>query len=353
MIDLTRMDIFSAHFALGQEIGAQARKILSRKLTINKNSLTKAKDLQKTMELKIHEPEVPSEIRSLMTDYLECLRHWSEGAELITCTEDDNSPLELGLLLQDDNTGCQTGFFRNCSGAVDFWHTEEDQDARDFIRVDQPRIIRFSSRAGLEIHSFIYPDLLPGSTFNWRNDGSLQLVDALLLNDDLPGSGLHANLFSWINLNLPAGFPLKVLFSSLKPFFDGYALFSAFIHDGKVVVNRIEFCRDEMVLTSLDDSRGSWLFQVNIFSEKSRQLAKKYERNPFPERIKYLVRIKRTSQILKGITDDDQAQAILRQLLKSKTGGDYAYNNPDVKASVIGKLSSAGLSINTAPGCGV
>lgn len=353
VVDLMQMDIFSAHFALGQVIGVQVRKILERKLKINGKSIIKAKELHKTIESKIHEPGIPSEIRSLIIDYLECLRFWSKGAGLGSCTDDNTSPLELGLLLQDDNTGCQTGFFRNNSGAVDFWHTEEDQDVQDFVRVDQPRIIRFSTRTGSEFHSFIYPDLLPGSTFNWSNDGRLQLVDALLLKDVLPGSGLHANLFAWIYLNLPAGFPLKVIFSSLKPFFDGYALFSAFIHDDKVVVERIEFCRNEMMLTSLDDAGGSWLFQVNIFSEKSTQLARKYERDPFPERLKYLERIKRTSQVLNGINGDEQAQSILRELIRSKVGGDFAYDNPDVKASLIGNLSSTGVNINTAPGCGV
>jgi hypothetical protein len=358
ILDFSHLDLLSAHQALGFEIGPQACRILSHKLDSMpprklKQNLARCRMLHQAILAKSSNVKIPSEIRSLLSEYLACVQLWAEGAKLTSCCDQSATPLELGLMLQDDNTGCQTGFFREKGGSIIFWHTEEDQDSDDLIRVDHPRLMRYQDRNGIVIYSFIYPDLLPGSTFNWRSDGSLQLVDALLLNDDLPYHGINANLFAWLKLHLDPGLPLEKLFSFLNPFFDGYALFSVFSWDGRIIVDRIEFCQDQLKVSSLGQATGSYLFQVNIFSAASQPLARKFERNPFPGRVHFLQRIQRTQKILDDLSADDDPIGRIKAMLRSPEGGEYAYDNDDVKASLLGRVSPDKLKIHAAPGCGV
>ncbi len=358
ILDFSHLDLHSAYQALGIEIGSQACRILSHKLDslpprkLNQN-LARSRMLHQAILAKSSNVKLPGEICSLLSEYLACVQLWAEGANLASCCDQSATPLELGLMLQDDNTSCQTGFFREQGGPVIFWHTEEDQDSEDFRRVDQPRLMRYKDQNGIVIHSFIYPDLLPGSTFNWRSDGSLQLVDALLLKDDLPYHGINANLFAWLMLHLDPGFPLDKLFSLLNPFFDGYALFSVFSKDERIIVDRIEFCQDQLKVSSLGQAAGSYLFQVNIFSAASQTLARKFERNPFPGRVHFLQRIQRTQKILDDLSADDDPMESIKTMLRSPEGGEYAYDNEDVKASLFGRISPDELKIHAAPGCGV
>lgn len=350
ILDFSHLDQVSAYHALGKAVGIQARKILKRKMRKEHDTLARARYLHQSIIAKINDIGIHQKIRFSISDYLACVQSWAEGAKL-------NHPaftsLELGLLLQDDNSGCQTGFFRERSGAVAFWHTEEDIDELHFRRVDQPRLMRYKTANGLVIHSFIYPDLLPGSTFNWRSDGHVQLVDALLLKDDLPKIGLPANLFAWLNLHVYPEISLDHLFSALQPFFDGYALFSAGVINDVVDVKRIEFCQDDKLLVELGQNPGNSLIQVNIFSNENQPMAKKYERHPFRDRTHYEQRIQRAQQILQGILRTDDAQAVVGRMLFSKEGGQYAFNNKDVKAFLYGRISTGGLNIYAAPGCGV
>jgi hypothetical protein len=103
----------------------------------------------------------------------------------------------------------------------------------------------------------------------------------------------------------------------------------------------------------LGQAAGCGLFQVNIFSERSRSLARKFERNPFPGRVHFLQRIQRTQTILDDLSADDDPIGSIKAMLRSPEGGEYAYDNDDVKASLLGEISPGELKIHAAPGCGV
>ena len=194
ILDYRRLDIVDAHEKLGEEVSAQATKILEDKIlslgSIGLNKEAKfAQQILENLEAKSKSPEISISIQNALKMYLSCISSWARGAGFEKYIVEKGlgnlvSPQMLAIFLQNDNTGCQTGVFRREGGSIVIWHTEEDERAPLSERFDKLRLAIFHSDLNssfVDIFSFIYPDLLPGAAFNWRSDGYFQSVDSIYL----------------------------------------------------------------------------------------------------------------------------------------------------------------------------
>jgi hypothetical protein len=195
----------------------------------------------------------------------------------------------------------------------------------------------------VEIHAFIYPDLLPGSAFAWRSDGYAQAVDSLHTRPfQSPIGGLLANSLCWLSLRLGAAMDLGELLSTLQPFYTGYAINALFRKDRRVEAHQYEFAGRYLTHQELGDQPGSYLFQANIFSDPRSDAARAMECLTIEKWRNYRRRLYRTRRFLKEKQKGhppDGDMAFLHKMIRSCAGGDWAYANRDVKAHFLQRLS--------------
>jgi hypothetical protein len=356
LLDFSGIDLVEAHRRLGILIGSQVHQIiLSRMKACNAFETV---EFQKTAAKRLawienirKSDSTPVIIREALEQYLACLESWSEGADFVSLNLPEVTPLELAVFLQDDHHGCQSGVYRQPGGSILFWHTEEDVDEPECVRVDQPRIIRFATASnGPDVYSFIYPDLLPGPNFNWRSDGFVQFADSLFFNGKGLTDGIAANLVTWVTLMIGHEMQTKDIINSIFPVIDGYALFTAAPNHSNVNCSRIEFTASEMFVSMLGNQPGTQLLQTNAFSDEAWVMAANYERDPFLTRYQYENRVQRTQSYMEQIPASQIDLEQIRKMLSSKSGGRWAFANQDVKAHLYGRLSSDSLEIHSHPG---
>jgi hypothetical protein len=258
------------------------------------------------------------------------------------------TPLDLALFLQDDNAGCQTGALRLGDGSAIFWHTEENLEETPHEHFDQLRVATFriaTSTNTVDSHSFIYPYLLPGSSFSWRSDGYFQVTDSLYIKPVIQNNALFANIACWITQRIGMSMPSQEVIAALFPFSDGYAHWSFTRRNGLPVVSKIEFAGDQMISCELGKQPGDSLFQVNIVSQVDSPIATHFEHIRPASRRRYAKRFARSSSLIKRIKTAQEPLKAVQEMLTSRDGGSYAYANTDVKAYVFGRLSPSGLAL--------
>jgi hypothetical protein len=401
LVDYSEFGFVEAHRALGKEVRAQVWKILADKLDnldIDplRDRFRQACSCLELLKSRSHQSGLDLAILRAITEYLDCLQAWAQGAELagfrhprLEQVLDGRGPteVELALFLQHDNVGCQTGIYRCQDGSVIFWHSEEDVGAPG-ERFDKLRIAKFSRIPGndqIEMRAFIYPNLLPGPAFAWRNDGYVQAVDTLILLSmpEFEHAAL-VNVVSWLALRLGEQVELEKIIRALSPFWDGYALNNACVRDHRVNGNNYEFARDQIILSRLGNEADGFLFQVNFFCNRRNLTLKKIEALP-QNRKRYLtIRTNRTHHKLRNKKDRiysghklERAQAVeafdyyfdhrdlqmdaLRSdeleffydLLTSRAGSDTAYANLDVRAWFLAHISLQEMHIRVGPGAAI
>jgi hypothetical protein len=354
-LDFTYYDLAHAHRELGKQVREQVWRILDRRIAdIKPERLTikinQAKECWNSLQDRAKHQRVAEILRVAICDYIICLEAWADGLDLIkyshpalkNLTSFGNllTPPELALLLQDDNVGCQTGMYRYTSGGVQLWHTEEDVDRRSGSRFDCLRVASFrvgSGKGGERFHTFIYPDLMPGPAFSWRDDGYVQAVDTLLINNPQPISdGMFANIVCWLAVRVGLSVNTDDMLELLHPFIDGYAMNMIWLDNQTVRAARYEFAGNQVIKSSLDDEPGSFLFQVNYFSDRTDATLRAMEAlSPRSERV-MSERIDRTAQALQNpdafANDAGFQMRYFYRLLTSREGREWAYANKDVKA---------------------
>jgi hypothetical protein len=362
-LDLTRYDLQTAHRLLGEHARPQVQKILSQKLdrldAVKCGVLMQqARSCAETLASKLEDKRFDSRLLGAVQEYLDCLNAWAGGVGLADFNHPALTiykpirPLDLALFLQHDNTGCQTGMYRQEDESVILWHTEEDVEFELGSGFDQLRLAAFTVEDGndpITIHAFIYPDLLPGPAFSWRSDGYAQAVDTLhtrLFPDQ--EAGMLANIATWLTLRLgPDCDPGKVI-KDMCPYYDGYALNSACIRGGEIRAEKYEFVADHIFPDVLDMQPGSYLFQANIFSQKEHPWVKELEDIHPADRMRYERRVERTHKALQNKDHQGNETGDMRfffDLLTSRTGNRWAYANSDVKAYFILRQSTQGAEI--------
>ncbi len=361
-LDFSHLDLVTAHRCLGEAVGGQTRQILGRKLA----RLDEKKYAEKirfsrrchaAMVDRLSSGVLARPLQTALDEYLACLIAWSEGAQLalaapghpagLTVDGRPVSALDLALLLQDENQGCQTGVYRDRDGSVFLWHTEEDVEPEPGHRFDRLRVVSFGVGGAGPVHAFIYPDLLPGPAFCWGT-GFIQAVDSLPVK--ARPDGLLANTASWLTMRLAGTVEPQTVFAALAPFADGYALTMAWTQGTSPGAVAVEFAGRHVETRRLSDRAGDYLFQVNIFSNPGSPIALAHELARPETRQNMEGRLARTARALNRIHLAPAAFDGLRYLLACRLGGDYAYANDDVKATVIGRVSAGGVEIRLAEG---
>ncbi|MEW5868359.1 MAG: hypothetical protein AB1894_03730 [Chloroflexota bacterium] len=369
-LDFTNENFVSAHGRLGAQVRQQVHKILRGRLdrlsaADFEGKVRQGRACHAILRKQAANTRLAAALRQALDEYLACLEVWSQGAQIVAfehphlagCQVDGQpvGELDLALLLQHDSSGCQTGMYRQADGSVTLWHSEEDNSPPG-ERFDQLRIATFGLPQGghnVRLSAFIYPDLLPGSAFAWRSDGYAQAVDTLLLKSQPAlNSGTLANVASWVALRLGDQVGALEVLQALLPYWDGYALNVVTSGEGVVRASKYEFAADRLLQGHLDEQPGSYLFQVNIFSQRQDASLLALENLPQDERCSYEQRMARTQQALqRGQADGkDGSLGFFFNLLASRSGGEWAYANPDVKAYFVDRVSPDEMEIWLGPG---
>jgi hypothetical protein len=361
-------DIVTAHRRLGEEVRWQVHRILSKKLDkLTYEQLVEQIGLIRRCKSALAEksisPRIDGRIRSALTEYLTCLSAWSDGVQLssfqhqrlrgLVVENEPVSPEDLVLLLQNDNSGCQTGVYREQDGSVVLWHTEEDVEEEFGSRFDKLRVVSFSvgENAGVtRVNAFVYPDLLPGPAYCWRSDNYVQAVDAIFLKQNPCNGSMLANVATWMTLRLGKEVEPREVIGALGPFIDGYGVTVVQAEDERVLASKIEFAGDQTLTSLLDDATGSFLFQVNVFSNKDALIATAYEDMDWKARRSYEERTTRTERAIGRVRTSNDVVPCIFKLLSSRLGGDDAYANVHVKSYFLNEISSKGMRIRIGAG---
>jgi hypothetical protein len=237
--------------------------------------------------------------------------------------------------------------YRTQDGSVVLWHTEEDVEEQPGSGFDLLRIAEFNvgdKNHPMVMRAFIYPELLPGPAFGWRSDGFAQAVDKLHIRHfpDLT-AGILANVVTWLTLRLGPVMDSKEIIESMQPYYDGYALNTVYRQDGGVEANKYEFAANHILPSHLETQPNSFLFQVNIFSDRAHPWVAELE-DLHPDWCElYQQRVERTMFALQHKDGKPGATGEMRfffDMLTSQVGDDgWSYANKDVKAYFIHRQS--------------
>lgn len=287
-------------------------------------------------------PSVCAPLRRGIAEYLDCLDAWAEGVGLspglAPAGSDPGSAQALALWAQDDNSGCQTGMLRREDGAVLLWHTEEDTIGY----LDRPRIVSFIA-GGEALFAFMYPYLLPGPAFGWR-DGQIHAVDSLHIDRDGlagPTPGAPSGAASWLVWRLGAQVPVPQVLRALAPLVDGCAVNVVYAdpaQEATIHGEVHEFGARARLRRRLGARGGARCFQVNVVSRRESLLCRA-ETLSAGARAAYDRRVARTREALSRAGRRVPSPQDLLALLAQRAGGHYAYANKDVMAHCIACIS--------------
>jgi hypothetical protein len=362
-LDFTRTDLQTAHRMLGEHVRLQVQKIIRQRLDRMdaaqfSSLMEQVSSCADMLAGKIADQHLNPLLRRAVQEYLDCLAAWADGAGLVgfdhpaLTAYKPVSAINLALFLQHDSTGCQTGLYRQQDGSVILWHTEEDVEYEEGSGFDQLRLAAFNvgdDHHPVIMHAFIYPDLLPGPAFGWRSDGYTQAVDTLHTRVyPEQKAGMLANIVTWLTLRLgPDCDPAKVI-ADMVPFYDGYALNVVSLHNGKVHAEKYEFAEDHILQNILDHKTGSYLFQVNIFSQDTPSWVRDVQKLPPADYRLYKQRMTWTQTAIQNkdhrVSEADDMRFFFN-LLTTRSGTIWSYANIHVKAYFILRLSNQGGEI--------
>jgi hypothetical protein len=358
-LDYRAFDLVTAHRALGREVRQQVWKILTKKLdTLSDGRLVEhlrvVRRCKAAIKEKLEAAGMNNVIRQTLIEYGSCLSAWGEGVELdrfhhgrlrqFSVDGEPVAPDELALLLQDDNSGCQTGVYRDRDAGVILWHTEEDPSAWG-ERFDRLRIASFQTGQGDTVEAlsaFIYPDLLPGPAYCWRGNNFAQAVDTLHPEPNPRVNGMLANIATWITWRLGPAVESNDVIRALQPFHDGYAVTVVQRQGSSIRARKIEFAAGWSQTEELNHEPHRFLFQVNLISNKHTPVVETVRPGM---RTLFEARLVRTNRALTWLKASPDACYGIFRLMAFRLGGDFSYANSDVKSYFLNKVSEQGMEI--------
>lgn len=358
-LDFTAFDSVTAHARLGMAVQPQVHSILTRKLDkLGQAEFIKtvrvARACRSAIIAKLNARHLDNIVKSAFGEYLDCLSGWARGARLDDLSREKFDHLsvdglsitgqDLAFLLQNEDTGCQTGILRDSDGSIIMWHAEEDSEPVTEGRFDKLRLFSFRYQDTQRITAFIYPDLLPGPTFGWNSERFVQAIDTLYVKIHPHPDALMSNVVAWIRLCVGSETSGQDLIKAIRPFRTGCAITTIQQIGENWEGDRIEFAGDQWIASSLPSQPGKFLFQGNLFSERRSLIALTNEQVSPEKRVALEQRIARTHRVLRVIANSREKVKCLLRLLSFRVGGDYAYCNKDVKAHFVCQASKAGVS---------
>lgn len=359
IINCTQLDTVAAHRLLGQDARAQIHKILAKRLNDQGSAervagqIRQARRYQAALKARLQIPHLDEVVKVAIGEYTTCLAAWAEGAQLADFQHSfleskvDNLPVtaaNLAMLLQEDETGCQTGVYRERDGSVIMWHVEEDDEKSPGQRFDKLRLFSFRAHGRQIATGFIYPDLLPGPTFAWQGDNFVQAVDTLHVKPVDFDDSILPNTLAWLGLYLGTRTTRKELAKRLGPFRGGYSLTATYKKEGWVNVEKVEFANDMVEASTLENSMGSYLFQTNTLRDPSLPIGAQ-EQVSAESRAWNGARYARTARFMRVVQQSDHALPLVFRMLQSRAGGDLAYSNKSAKAYLVCQMTPPKTSI--------
>jgi hypothetical protein len=356
-LDFRHLDTVLAHEKLGVAVWKQVHKILDQKIAAVKldglaKGVCKARLIASAIDSRINAPNLHPSVQKALRTYRDSLHAWASGAKLDEYSHEflkgdkiDGAPVsgfELAMILQTEQMGCQTGIIRDDDQAIWLWHTEEDVEKSPGWRFDAIRIFSFRYEDHL-VESFVYPDLLPGPSFGWKDDLYIQAVDTLYVKTDSNGNAIPPNIATWVALCLGGELPLTEIVDALSPYQSGYALTAVSRGSHLVTGVNVEFTADHRTHALLPNESGRYFFQVNLISDRSCLLSQKFEVISAETESWMEERIARTEKALEGFIPAPNKLRFLHQMIASQEGGEYAYVNKDVKAFILCHVCNTGL----------
>lgn len=355
-LDYSSFSLQQAHFLLGQQVRIQALRILEEKLkcysaTEFNERINFSRKILSAINLRSHDLSINAESRYLLLEYLSCLQAWGEGIGLEDFISSKNlnlvdgmkcSIIELSILMQDDCTGCQTGMMRDIEDNIWCWHTEEDVEMDLGSRFDKLRILIFNVGGEdnpVKAYSFIYPDLLPGPAYSWREDNYVQAVDGFFLHRNLSNNVILANIICWMALVRGKIHHIEQIIRELGPFMDGYSISVVQNVNNNLFAENFEFAHDQLSCELLSKNPGASVFRVNLLSGGSKKFDSLQVLTEV-ERSDYEKRIRRTQSWIRRHRFDKDLFYEFVSLLASKNGKNFAYANIDVKSTMLCVIST-------------
>ncbi|HEY3311269.1 MAG TPA: hypothetical protein VGK00_06470 [Anaerolineales bacterium] len=363
-LDCTKMDIVSAHQRLGQDARAQIHKTLRRRFELLggpeqfASQIRRARQYQVALAGKPDSLPIDDPVQTAIRQYQACLAAWADGAGLGKYQHAymnqpvDGLPVnakDLATLLQEDETGCQTGVLREAGGAVILWHTEEDYEETPGQRFDQLRLFTFRAAGDQVTCGFTYPDLLPGPTFGWQVGDFAQAIDSLHVRPVNFEDAILPNTLAWLSLYLGARISRSQLAAKLGPFQGGYSLTAVSKKGGQAGVEKLDFANNQAVASTLEEAPGSSLFQTNVIRDLSLPIGREEKTSP-ESRAWNEKRMARTTRLLRVIQNSADGLGPVFRLLRSRLGGPSAYANSDVKAYFVCRMAADETSIYVGAG---
>jgi hypothetical protein len=359
LFDCTHVDTISAHHLLGQDARVQIHKILKKRMDEQGSAkktatqIRRARRYQLALDAKLQIPQLDETVKTAIAAYNASLSSWAEGAQLgdfshpFLPAEVDGSPVRaehLAMFMQEDETGCQTGVYREQDGSVIFWHVEEDEEKTPGERFDKLRLFSFQTYGGQTATGFIYPDLLPGPTFAWQGENYVQAIDTLHIRPIDFDDSILPNTLAWLGLYLGAQVSREELVKRLGPFQGGYSLTAVHKNDGQVDVEKIEYANDALSVAGLEKDTGCYLFQTNILRDPSLPIGA-HEQASAKSRALNGARYSRTARFMRVVQQSKDALPLVFRMLRSRTGGESAYANTSAKAYLVCRMTPAKTSI--------
>ncbi len=374
-LDLSALGLVEAHRALGEAVAAAARRTLAARLAGLDPAglawrLEQARACRAWLAQRAQDPALPHGLGLALDEYLAALQAWGEGVGLAGFSHPaldraGGSADDLAMFLQHDNTGCQSGLYRQADGAAILWHAEEDVHPERFDRL---RIAQFQASPvepgprkapcarPARLWAFIYPDLLPGPAFAWRDDGYAQAVDLLLFNAPprYPRAAL-ANVTAWLAWRLgPAWNPAQAA-GFLGPYYDAYGLNAIRRVAGQPVwAASVEYGAGVVFEHPVGAGGGSYSYQANVFRRRGDPALADFERLSGHSERFFARRTARTQNWLARKPVPEGAAGGLGyflSLLRSRRGGEGSYANSDVRAHFLARLAPDGpLEVWLGPG---
>lgn len=346
------MDIVSAHHKLGTDAREQIQKILSKRLgetgSIEKTQyqIRRARKLILALSERAQHPKISEPLKDAIQQYQACLSAWATGAELNQFRHDflsekvdeqNISPIELAIFLQEDEVGCQTGVFREQDGSIILWHSEEDYEESPWQRFDELRLFCFQAYSKIKTYSFIYPDLLPGPAFGWNEKKYAQAVDSLHIKQSDDANAILPNTLAWISLYLGQVMSRQAIATELVPFAGGYSISAAYSMQENIHAEKVDVGNHALDNCTLGEMAGNHLFQTNIVTGSSPAVLHEEQISPESHK-RNSNRITRTTRLLQVIKNSNTALPLIFRVMHSRIGQEDAYSNPDVKAYFVCRI---------------
>lgn len=347
---ITATSLENAHWQLGHYFKKNIHHYI-KNIHLKKNSRVLNEELNKISKVKLWiqnkaenaSSEKKQLLKKVTNSYFACLKAWTAGAQIgkLLKNKDPQQIENFGLLLQNDNVGCQTSFIRYGEDIL-IWHVEEDINHT----VQRSQIVTFDiidkKKTWEKISFFVYPHLLPSAGFAFTKN-YFQAIDFLSVNTGNLKVGSLANFLIWISFFYCHDENPEELIKAFLPSLDGYALNYLKSHRNDVQAKKILFAGHKMDIEKLKINNFEYLYQNNFLLNKNNNVHR-YFFDPKNEIESYINKQRHFEDFYSTLNKSQDVSQLFLDLFKLTVFYDSVDGKPDyipncIKSFVFGFFS--------------